>query len=69
MSTNESNNVANNNDDLYAPIDNAKIETTGLNIRIPVALKDEFTKHCESKGLSATEVLKRFMAREVNYKF
>ena len=61
--------MASNTLDLYAPeVKDAKEETVSLNVRMTKQMRDDFTKHCESRGVEVAKVIRRFIERELTAK-
>jgi hypothetical protein len=51
-------------DDLYTPETVAADQVT-LAVKMPAELRDAWNKHCESKGVTMSAVLRRFIEREL----
>lgn len=51
--------------DLYAPESKDTSDVVSFNVRMPRKLRDEFTAMCESRGIEASKVIRRFLEREL----
>ena len=53
--------------DLYAPISKEVNDPpVNLTIRVPQSMREAFSKHCESKGVDVSLVLRRFIEGELS---
>lgn len=51
--------------DLYAPIVKAEDKPVIFAIKMPLAMRDAFKAHCESHKIEMSEVIRRFITREL----